>query len=300
MTAYLFRLRRLATTLALAACAAVLSPAPAADAPQAVKEKEKANPRDKATAGAAGVVPFEMLASNHMMVRAKINGKGPYRLIFDLGAPITLLSNRAAEGSGAVKKDAPKSFLFAMRGEATVETLEVGGLTARGLPVVVLDHPALKALGGFFGGPLDGIIGFTLFARYKTTIDYQAREMTFEPVDFKMRDLLKDLPDRLAGPKVARRRVLAPTGLLGLTLAEPDDPLAAAGVTVASVLAGSPAEAAGLKPGDVLTSLDGRWTTSVADTFAAAASARPGRAVAAVVVRAGNALTLSVVPTDGI
>ena len=48
-------------------------------------------------------MPFEMLASNHMVVEAKINGKGPYRLIFDLGAPITLLSNKAAEASGAIK-----------------------------------------------------------------------------------------------------------------------------------------------------------------------------------------------------
>ncbi len=284
-------LRRSALILAFLA-AGPLATARADDAAQAVAAKEKEK---------KGVVPFEMLASNHMMVRAKINGKGPFRLIFDLGAPITLLSNKAAEASGAVKQDAPKSFLFSMRGEAAVETLEVGGLSAKNLPVIVLDHPALKALGGLFGGPLDGIIGFTFFARYKTTIDYQAREMTFEPVDFKMRDLLKDLPDRLAGPKIARQRVLAPAGVFGLTVAEAaENPLDAPGVTIVSVLAGSPAEAAGLKPGDVLTSLDGRWTASVADTFAAASAAGPGRAIAAVVVRDGAEMTLKVVPRDGI
>ena len=48
-----------------------------------------------------------MLPTNHMLVRAKINGKGPYRLIFDLGAPITLLSNRAGEASGVVEADGP-------------------------------------------------------------------------------------------------------------------------------------------------------------------------------------------------
>ncbi len=249
---------------------------------------------------AKGVVPFEMLASNHMMVLAKINGKGPFRLIFDLGAPITLLSNRAGEAADVVKKDAPKSLLFAMRGESEVKSLEVGGLTAKNLPVIVFDHPALRALGGFFGRPLDGIIGFTFFARYKTTIDYQAREMTFEPVDFKMRDLLKDLPDRLAGPKVAHRRMLSPVGLLGMTVAEPADPLNAMGVPVVAVLAGSPAEAAGLKTGDVLTALDGRWTSSVSDTFAAASSAPSGRALEAIVIRDGKELTLSVVPRDGI
>ena len=110
-----------------------------------------------------------------------------------------------------------------MRGEAEVKKLEVGDLTAKDLPVIVFDHPALKALGDFFGRPLDGIIGFTFFARYKTTIDYQATQMTFEPVDFEVRNLMKDLPDRLAGPKVARSRVLAPGGLWGLSVGEAAD-----------------------------------------------------------------------------
>ncbi|MGE3822116.1 MAG: retropepsin-like aspartic protease, partial [Isosphaeraceae bacterium] len=160
------------------------------------------NAKAKAKAKAPAVVPFDMLITNHMVVRAKLNGKGPYRLIFDLGAPITLLSDKAGESSGAVRKGAPRSFLFSMRGEAQVDELEVGGLKVKDLPVIVLDHPALKALGDALGQPLDGIIGFTFFARYKTSIDYQKREMTFEPVDFEVRNLMKDLPERLAGPKV--------------------------------------------------------------------------------------------------
>ena len=156
------------------------------------------------------MVPFSMLPSNHMVVQATINGKGPYRLIFDLGAPVTLLSNQVSEASGVVKADAPRSFLFSMRGEAEVAKLQVGDLTTTKLPVIVLDHPALKILGEALGRPVDGIIGFTFFARYRTTIDYQANQMTFEPIDFPIRDLLRELPDRLAGPKTIRRRVLAP------------------------------------------------------------------------------------------
>ena len=72
-----------------------------------------------------------MLPSNHMVVQATINGKGPYRLIFDLGAPITLLGNQVSEASGVVKADAPRSFLFSMRGEAEVAKLQVGDLTPR-------------------------------------------------------------------------------------------------------------------------------------------------------------------------
>lgn len=249
---------------------------------------------------AKGQVPFETLASNHMVVRARINGKGPFRLIFDLGAPITLLSNKASETAGVIKGDAPRSILFAMRGEAEVDRLEVGGLTARKLPVIVLDHPALKVLGGALGQPLDGIIGYTFFARYKTTIDYQARLMTFEPVEFNVRNLLKDLPERLAAPKVARRQVLAPGGLFGMTVGEPADPLNAPGVPVLGVLPGSPADRAGLKPGDILTTLDGRWTTSIADTFAAAAGAAAGQPVAAAILRDSQEHALTITPTTGL
>lgn len=243
-------------------------------------------------------VPFELVASNHMVVSARINGKGPYRLVFDLGAPVTLLGNRAADESGAVPKDAPKSFLMGMRGEGQIKDLEIGGLAAHDLPVVVMDHPTLKALGGFLGKPLDGIMGFTFFARYKTTIDYQAKRMSFAPVNFEVRNLIKDLPDRIAGPKVARERILAPAGLWGLALGEPAGD--GSGVKVAAVKPGSAAEAAGLRAGDLLATLDGRWTTSAADAYAAAAGVAAGRDAEVVVVRDGAEVRLTVRPVGGI
>ena len=142
-----------------------------------------------------------MLPTNHMLVAARINGRGPYRLIFDLGAPITLLSNRASEAAGVVDAKAPRSFLFGMRGEAKVEKMEVGKLSVAKLPVIVLDHPVLKALGDATNRQIDGIIGFTFFARYKTTIDYHAHQMIFEPIDYQVRDLLAELPARMMGPR---------------------------------------------------------------------------------------------------
>ena len=176
--------------------------------PQVPPPSHPAVKLDKAKSKA--IVPFKMLPTNHMLVEARINDKGPYHLIFDLGAPVTLLSNRVSEVTGVVKASAPRSFLFGMRGEAEVDKLQVGDLTAAKLPVIVLDHPVLKALEDMTGRHLDGLMGFTFFARYKTTIDYHAHQMTFEPIEYQVRDLLKELPDRLMGPKVTRQRVLAP------------------------------------------------------------------------------------------
>ena len=257
-----------------------------------------APPPAKATVKA--VVPFSMLPSNHMLVQATINDKGPYRLIFDLGAPITLLSNRASEASDVVKANQPRSFLFSMRGEAEIAKLQVGDLTTRKLPVIVFDHPVLRILGEMLGHPIDGIIGFTFFARYRTTIDYQANQMTFEPIDFAVRDLLRELPDRLTGPKATRHRVVAPSSFWGLRLARVVGDSSSAGVLIADVFANSPAARAGLKPGDVLTTLGSRWTSSVIDAYAAAAGVEPGREVHVVVLRDGKEQMLIVRPVDGI
>jgi membrane-associated protease RseP (regulator of RpoE activity) len=241
-----------------------------------------------------------MLPSNHMVVRVKLNDKGPFHLIFDLGAPVTLLSNKAAEAAGVVDEKTPRSFLFSMRGEATIKRLQLGELTAEEIPAIVFDHPAVKMLGKVFGRPIDGIVGYTFFAHYKTTIDYQAQKMTFVPVKFEVRNLMKDLPERLMGPRTAKHRTLAAAGLWGLDVGEPADGINSAGVAVKVVLSGSPAEAAGLKAGDVLTAIDGRWTMSVTDTLAAAATIPPGRAVPVTVMRGGKEIVLMVTPKKGL
>ena len=209
------------------------------------------------------------------------------------------MSNRVSEATGVVKASAPRSFLFGMRGEAEVDKLQVGELTATKLPVIVLDHPVLKALEDMTGRQIDGLMGFTFFARYKTTIDYHAHTMTFEPIEYQVRDLLKELPDRLMGPKVTRQRVLAPLGLWGLRLGEPTGGLDSPGVPIVEVYSGSAAARAGLKPGDVLITLDGRWTTSIADVFHAAADIEPGREATVVIQRDGKEQTSHGRPTDG-
>ena len=51
------------------------------------------------------------------------------------------------------------------------------------------------------------------------------------------------------------------------------------GVAIQKILGGSPAGEAGLKAGDVLSTIDGRWITSIADVYHAAAKVTPGREV---------------------
>jgi S1-C subfamily serine protease len=110
---------------------------------------------------------------------------------------------------------------------------------------------------------------------------------------------MKELPDRLMGPKVARRRVLAPLGLWGFRLGEPTGGLESPGVPIIEVYPGSAAARGGLRLGDVLISLDGRWTTSIMDVFHAAAGIEPGHKTAVVIQRDGKDQVLTIHPSDG-
>lgn len=245
------------------------------------------------------VIPFELLSSNHMAIKAEINGKGPYRLIFDVGAPFTVLGSKAAKETGVSNKRGGGGFLLGIERDRAMKSLKVGDVVSKDIPVLVMDHPVVDALSSFFR-PLHGIVGYTFFARYKTTIDYQARTMSLEPVDFQVTNFLENLEERMMAPKVARKEYLSASGLWGIALGTPEGGVASPGMPIRSVTPGSAAEAAGLRAGDVLTSLDGRWTTSATDIYKAAAKAPESGEVAVEVLREGKPLALTVRARPGL
>jgi hypothetical protein len=242
-------------------------------------------------------VPFELLKSGHMTVMVKVNGKGPYKLIFDTGAPITLLNTKVAKEAGLVKNvsRSPFAFLGSME-PAKVKELVVGDQKAENVAAVVMDHPTVEAISRAFG-PIEGIVGFPFFARFKMTLDYQAKTMTFVPSGFKPPDVLRGLEMALMleAPEV---KVLAPAGLWGIQAREATD--GEAGVVIKEVLAGSAAAACGLKAGDRLLTLDGRWTDNLVDLYTAAGSVKAGTTVPVTVKRDGKEVELKVKPAGGL
>ncbi|HEY1377046.1 MAG TPA: aspartyl protease family protein [Gemmataceae bacterium] len=255
-------------------------------------------------------VPFEMLQkgrlmSGHLAVQVKVNGKGPYRLIFDTGAPVILLSARVGKEAGLTGADraAAKPAGFLMPGQVRIKKLEVGSMAAEDLNAVVFDHPTLKAIADVFG-PIDGIVGFPFFARYRTAIDYQAKELTFTPNGYKPTDVMQALMASLAaqprrGKDRAAPRVVAPAAQWGLRVEKADGDTEP-GVTVAEVFAGSAAARAGVKAGDRLLTLDGRWTDTVTDCFAAAEDVKPGQPAEIRLLRNGAEVKLTVTPAAGL
>jgi membrane-associated protease RseP (regulator of RpoE activity) len=249
-------------------------------------------------------VPFDLLKTGHMTVMVKVNGKGPYRLIFDTGAPITLLNNKIAREAGLFKGTRRPAFsLFGAMGDVKVKSLEVGGQKAEEVAAVVMDHPTVEAISQALG-PIDGIVGFPFFARFKMTLDYQSRTMTFVPSGFKPPDVLKAMEAVLmsavvqAGNEVPPK-VLAPAAQWGMVPRKTSGD-EEAGVTLAEVLPGSAAAAAGLKAGDRLLTLDGRWTDSLTDLYTAAEYVKPGTAVAVRIRRDGKERELKVRPVSGL
>lgn len=264
----------------------------------------KAPPAKEGTGKAAeepAVVPFELLKSRHMAIQVKINGKGPYRVIFDTGAPTNLVNNKVAKETGLVGKKEPTGFFGASLGAKTIKTFEVGGLVLKDMPTMVMDHPTVAAIADAVG-PVEGLVGYPFFARYKMTIDYQKKEMTLTPSGFEPTDTMQMMMEKLmgaAGGKKQEPTVLAPAAVWGFAVdKEKDDE--AEGVNVTEVLAKGPAATGGLKAGDRLLTLDGRWTDGVADTYLAATAVKPGKPVTLVVKRDGKELKLTVTPGKGL
>jgi hypothetical protein len=236
-----------------------------------------------------------------MVVQVKINGKGPFRLIFDTGAPDSLINNKLAKEADVLPKDFKPGFaIFGARGQFKIKALEAGDLKAENLSVMVVDHPTVAAISDAVG-PIDGIVGFTFFARYTMTIDYQKKVMTFVPNDFKPPDTMQAIMKMMLTSKAERDkpRVLAPGALFGFQVAKENGD-AADGVTVEEVLTETPAAAAGLKAGDRLLTFDGRWTDTVNDCYLAASYVRPGSTVAATVLRDGKKTTLKIKAQAGL
>jgi membrane-associated protease RseP (regulator of RpoE activity) len=276
------------TVLSLLVLAAlVVGSARPADVPRIEKK-----PEEKAT-----VVPFEMLKSGHMAVMVKFNGKGPYKMIFDTGAPTNLVNNKVAKEAGLLKGKAKPAFtLFGSQGEAVIDSLEVGDQKAEKVSTMVMDHPTIEQVSKALNTPIEGLIGFPFFGKFKTTIDYQAKTMTFVPNGYNPPNIMEAMMGALMssdGPKL-----LSPAAAWGFNaeLKDKDTP----GVAIIAVRPDSPAAKGGLKVGDRLLTLDGRWTDTMVDLFQAAAGVKPGTEVVLKVQRDGKEVKLKVAPVAGL
>jgi hypothetical protein len=261
-----------------------------------------AGPPAPPSTNVAGVSsPLHVFRSGHIGVDVKVNGQGPFRLVLDTGSPVTFISTKVAKklgipgASGAAANSGMLGMGMSLNPFAKLKSIAIGGTIVKNLDIMVLDHPIIQMLGSV-EGPVDGIIGFTFFARFKTTLDYAARQVTFAPVSYDPPDIMKSMFQLLMNRNDAKR-IVAPAAMWGFTVDKVDE---SAGLHVTHVYPGSAADAAGLKTGDTISTLDGRWTDSILDLFEMASTIGPGTSTTLHVFRDGKPLDIVVRPRDGL
>src|SRR5437762_7616440 len=86
-------------------------------------------------------VPYRLTDTKHVMVRVKLNGKGPFNFIIDTGAPALIMTEAVAKKAGGVEKD----------GWSTFDQVEIeGGLTlpkARGIAIDMFQLKGMNSMG---------------------------------------------------------------------------------------------------------------------------------------------------------
>ena len=285
---------RLLTPLAAALLAA--GPAAAADPPAEYR------------------VPYRLTDTKHVLVRAKLNGKGPFNLILDTGAPAVFIPKKVAQQAG-VKLDP--------QGWGNFDTFEVeGGVAVEKARTRVEDLFQLEGMNGLglAGVELHGVIGYNVLAKYRITYDFTADKLAWVPLDGFEPPAIQRVGGggqgglEILGPimKVFASFMgiqpnfdVKPRGLLGVELKDGD------GVVVKAVLPGGPADKAGLKAGDTIEALGTaakgskvrprmRDVDTPRDLERAVADALPGDEVTVKVQRGGQSETVVVTLGKGL
>ena len=272
-------------------------------------DDSKSSPKDSAV-GSSYKVPYRLTQTNHYLVRVRLNGKGPFNFLVDTGAPALYVGTEAAKAVGLIT---PEDDFW-----AKVETLDFeGGATLAGVKARVEDPFQLVGMNalGLPGAKIDGILGFTILARFRLEMDPTLDRMTWTKLDYAPPDpptppkgAKQDLPAEMqimqaAGPMMKFASIflgkqpeeqLSPRGFLGLELKEVDD-----GVNLAAIAPGSPAERAGLKPGDSLIRLAGKRIGTRKAAHEAVKETKIGDKVAVVLRRNGETIDATLTASEG-
>ena len=245
-------------------------------------------------------VPYRLTETNHFLVRVRINGKGPFNFLVDSGAPALYV---ATETAGKIGLKPGKGEFW-----TPVDRLDFeGGARLLGVKARVEDPFQLVGMNalGLPGASIDGILGFTILARFRLEIDPTRDRMTWTRLDFDPPD--PPIPARGEGdgdrppvgapgherPGAAGQGPGLPDGQAARGRAPPSrlprpgmgrgeggrrrpgsPPSASPGSWT-----GSPAARADLRPGDRLLRVRGRAVDGLKAARAALATVRGGEAV---------------------
>jgi hypothetical protein len=250
-------------------------------------------------------IPYSMTTAKHILVRAKINGKGPFNFILDTGAPVLFVSTKVCRRLD-IEPD--------KKGWGVFDRFEMeGGATVMKIKGRVEDPFQLEGMNamGLAGVELHGVIGYNVLARYRMEIDFTRDKMTWTELDYEpaqpvgldgarsgtpemnaMGGLAKGLSS-LLGKRPAPE--LTPRGFLGLDLED-----GGGKATVTAVLQNGPAAKAGLKVGDHVTHVNGEKVETGAAVRKLAEKLTAGQKLKLTVQRGGDTHEITVAAGEGL
>jgi hypothetical protein len=254
--------------------------------------------------GSAGTyqIPYRLTDTFHVLVRAKINGHGPYNFIIDTGAPAMFIETAVAKEIGLEPDD----------GWATVKTLQIeGGLSIADARARIETPFQLEGMNGLglAGARINGMIGYNILARFKIEIDFSKDKMTWTELNYEpppplvvgkaaaggldTLGAIMKLIGAWLGKKAAPDQ--APRGFLGVRLDDSQD-----SAKVAEVLPASAAAMAGFRTGDIVVRIGDHEIESVADARRIIARHVRGDSLSIQVRRNGKAVNLVVKLSEGL
>jgi len=257
-------------------------------APALAEEK----PVDSAKGQTSFEIPYKLTDSKHVMVRIKLNGKGPFNFILDTGAPALIMTEAVAKKAGAQ---------FDKKGWGKFKLDVEGGLNipeANGIAMDMFQLKGMNAL-GIAGVELHGVIGYNILARFRVQYDFTSDKLVWTALDFEPPDL-----KRMGGGKADQGGLeviggmmkffapllglkpnfeIKPRGFLGLHLEEKKGE-----VFIKSVVKDGPADRAGLKAGDLIEFAKSGDVDSIEDVLRAVRKLNEGDKVKLRVKRDGE------------
>jgi hypothetical protein len=254
-------------------------------------------------------VPYRLTNFNHVMVRAKINGKGPFNFIVDTGAPALFVATAVAEKIG-VEPD--------KTGWGTFDKFELeGGLViekAKGRIETPFQLEGMNGM-GLAGVELHGMIGYNLLARFRMEFDFTRNKMAWTPLDFDppAPKGLSDKPNmggldamgqimKMFGSFLGAKANpdLAPRAFVGIEIGEDKAADGTVKVVVKNVLSTGPAGKAGLQVGDVITEFTDRSVRAADDVNRYLKNRQAGDTIKMTVERGGKEQELSFKAGEGL
>ena len=247
----------------------------------------------------AHAVPYRLTDTKHVLVRAKLNGQGPFNFILDTGAPAVFIPNKIAKKIGLKLDD--KGW-----GEFDKFALE-GGLVVEKARTRVEDLFQLEGMNGMgmAGVELHGVIGYNVLAQFRITYDFTADKLQWVRLkDFEPPvvmpigkggsggglDMMGNVMKMMAGLMGVKPNFdIEPTGFLGLEYDEKKD-----GLYVKRVLKNSPADKGGIIAGDKIESIRAAGIDDASDLKKALAKAAAGDSLKFTVLRDKDSKTFTI------